>query len=83
MRVSATVCIPTLQEIHSAQSSFVNVQPLSALLLNVVHATFNFALVARHSRFGRQQDSAVMIAETLQLGIQVQIVPVGLDHGRF
>ncbi len=53
------------------------------VLLNVVHAPFDFALVARRSRFGRQQDRAVMLAETLQLGIEVRIVPVGFDHGRF
>ena len=49
-----------------------------ALLLNVVDAAFDLALVARRPRLGRQQDRAVVLAEALQLRIQIWVVPVGL-----
>ncbi len=53
------------------------------ILFHVVNTSFNLAFVTRHPRLGRQQHRAVMFTERLQLWIQIGVVAVSFDDGRF
>ena len=53
------------------------------VLLNVIDTPFHLAFVARCPWFRRQQHGSIVLTETTQLGIQIGIVPVGFQNGRF
>ena len=55
---------------------------LERVVLDVLHARLDLALVLRRARLGRENHCAVMPGKTRQLGIEFRIEPVGLQHRR-
>jgi hypothetical protein len=53
------------------------------IVLRVLHRRFHLALVPRHGGFGGQDHRPVMPCELFELGIELRIIPVGLDHSGF
>ena len=52
---------------------------LQRVVLDVLDAVLDLALVARHPGPGRQDDRAVMAGEVRELGVDLRIEPIGLD----
>src|SRR5258705_294537 len=55
---------------------------LDCIVLRILDPGFHLALVSRHRWLGRQNHGAVMASKLLQLGVNLRIVPIGLDHAR-
>ena len=54
---------------------------LEGVILVVFDARLDLALMPGHGGLGRGQDRPVMPAELDQLGIEIRVEPVGLEHG--
>ena len=52
--------------------------PLQSVVLDIAHAAFNLPLVPGRARLRGQDHHAVVLAEGLDLGIEVRVVPVRL-----
>ena len=52
------------------------------IFLDVVDSGLDLALMAGHGGLGGGQDGAVVPAEVHELGIEIGVEPVGLQHGR-
>ncbi len=57
--------------------------PLQGVLLHIVNASLDFAFMPGRAWLGRHEYRAVMIAKAAELWVQVRVVPVGFDDGRF
>ena len=51
---------------------------LQAVALDVADAVLDLALVARHARLAGQRHNAIVLAERLDLGVDLGIEPVGM-----
>ncbi len=56
---------------------------LDRVVLRILYARLHFPLVPGHDRLGGQNDRAVMPGKLRQLGMELRIVPVGLEHPGF
>src|SRR5665213_783030 len=54
---------------------------LEGVILDVLDARLDLALMPGHGGLGRGEDRPVMAAELDQLGIEIRVEPVGLEHG--
>ena len=50
--------------------------------LNIFDPGFDLTLVARHTRFGRQDHGAIMLAERPNLGVEFRFEPIDLFDRR-
>lgn len=55
---------------------------LEGVLADVLDPTLDLAFVSRPVGLGGQNDRAIVLAEGLDLGVEVGIEPVGFVHGR-
>ena len=55
---------------------------LEGVVLDILYARLDLALVLGRARPGGQDHGAIMLRETCQLGIEFRIEPIRLQHGR-